>query len=238
MAFEPALHSVLVVGGDIRRSRELDDRAGLQRALEAALAAVNRRHADAVAVPLTVVQGDGFQGLLADPAAAVALLVDLELHLAPARFRAGLGWGTLSTPVRPSTASMDGPAFHHARAALESAHAGDGWLEVRGLGDALDEVAGGLCALLGAVRRGWSPSRRRAVAARRVHPTGKDAAADLGISASALSRALRAAHYRDVQRAEAALATLLRLAPGAADPRANGTEGAPLDRAPAPGGPP
>jgi len=204
--------SYLALGGDIRRSREQDDRAALQSRLEAALARANADFAAALAVPLAAVQGDAFQGLLAGPEAVVPLLVALERDLRPATFRAGLGRGALATPLRETTATMDGPAFHRARAALDQAREQDAWLVVRGFDEASTQVIDGLAALLGAVRRDWSPARWRAVDARRGHATAKAAAAEIGISPSAISRALKAAHYTEVLAAESALGELLRRA--------------------------
>ncbi|MEZ4386802.1 MAG: SatD family protein [Candidatus Krumholzibacteriia bacterium] len=199
----------LVLGGDIRRSRDRVDRAALQTRLEASLARVNVRFDRDLAAPLSVVQGDAFQGLLRRPAAAMPLVVALELALQPVSFRIGLGWGALATPMRPTTASMDGPAFHRAHEALEAARAGEAWLVARGLPDPDQPVFDGLVSLLGAVRDGWTASQRRAVSARREQPTGKAAAAAAGVSPPAMSRALRAAHYAEVLMAEAAVASLL-----------------------------
>jgi len=202
----------LVVSGDIRRSRDLPDRAALQAQLEAALDRANARFAADMAVPLSVVQGDAFQGLLARPDRVIPLLVDLEIALRPATFRTGLGWGEVTTPVRPATASMDGPAFHRAAEALDTARRHDLWLVTRGLPPVAGEVVDGVAGLLGAVRFDWSEARWRAVDARRRHPTAKDAAAAAGVSPSAMSRALRSAHFTEVLAAEAALAALLRQA--------------------------
>ena len=199
----------LVLSGDIRRSRDLPDRPALQRRLEGALRRVNERFASSLTVPLSVVQGDAFQGLVGDISALIPLIITLEHQLAPATFRSGLGWGRLSTEMRGSTASMDGEAFHLARTALDQAREADHWLVVHGLSDDDEIIANGLAALLGATRRGWTASQQRAVSARRRHPSGKEAAVAAAISAPAMSRALRAAHYNEVLEAEVALGRLL-----------------------------
>ncbi|HOX25408.1 MAG TPA: SatD family protein [Candidatus Krumholzibacteria bacterium] len=202
----------LALSGDLRKSRHLRDRAAVQERLETALHQANRRFTGSLAVPLGVVQGDAFQALIAEPAVTIALLVALEQDLQPARFRVGLGWGPLTTPLRASTASMDGPAFHLASAALESARTDDAWLAIRGVAPADAEAVDGVAALLGAVRFAWSVAQSRAVAARRLHSTSKAAAESAGVSPSAISRALKAAHYPAVLRAEAVLAGLLQAA--------------------------
>ena len=69
--------------------------------------------------------GDGFQALLRRPEAVRQVIVILESALVEIPVRYGLGWGGLSTDLRPKAIGMDGPCFHAAWEGLvEGKHRG------------------------------------------------------------------------------------------------------------------
>jgi len=205
-------HCYLAVIGDIRGSRQLAGRSGIQTRLESALRELNGALPEAaVAARFGVTGGDAFQGLLSAPAAAVDALLVLEETMRPVTFRYGLGWGAVETAIRPRATEMDGPCFHRAREALEAGKAGDRWAVARGLGAEGDRVVTGILSLVGAVRERWTEKQAQTVDLARRLPTQREVASTLNVSPSTVSEALAAALYVPMCEAEAALASALRV---------------------------
>lgn len=205
----------LALIGDVRGSRTAEDRADLQRRLTEAVAAANDAVPAGFAAPLRITAGDEVQGLLAAPGAAVGVLAGVEDRVRPATLDWGLGFGPLTTDPGADPAALDGPCFHAARAALESARAEDAWGAVRGLVPPLGAVASSLLRLMGTIRREWTDKQAGYVRDAR-HQLQKDVAAAHDVSPSVVSESLKAAHFRVILDAEESLAALLEAA--GADP--------------------
>jgi hypothetical protein len=216
----------LAIIGDLRGSRELAQRGAVQNRLEDGLAHVNERAGARLASRFVLTIGDEFQGLVAEPGEAMAILAEVESALFDLGVRYGLGIGPLSTALRPDALRMDGPCFHAAREALELAKRRDRWAVLRGAGERQDPIANGILTLMDAIRGGWTPRQKEAVATRRRHALMKDAARAMGIRGPTLSKSLKAAHYAAWREGEEAMALLLRTSPGAGRP-APGHEGGP-----------
>ncbi len=105
---------------------------------------LNRAFASHLASAIVITVGDEFQGLLHRPESVVDLLARYEeaMDFFPTRF--GLGWGPLSTRLKPEAIGMDGPCFHAAREALVISKTQDRWVTVRGFGER------------GARQKGWT----------------------------------------------------------------------------------
>lgn len=110
--------------GDLIGSRRVADRARLQLRLEELLHALNQRHGHHLAARWVITVGDEFQALAVDAAPLPAMVDFLANELHPHGVRFGVGFGTLTTPLKPLAVGMDGPAFHAARLALEEARKG------------------------------------------------------------------------------------------------------------------
>ena len=109
--------------GDITRSRDLPDRAAVQRRFLRALERLNIGFADALAAGFRfrVSEGDSFEGLLDHPAESYRLVRRLRQDMDPVPFAVGIGVGGLSTPPGRNVDAVDGEAFHRARNALSQA---------------------------------------------------------------------------------------------------------------------
>lgn len=112
--------NVIAIIGDVVRSRRVSNRRGLQARLSRALGEVS--HANrCLASPYTLTLGDEFQAVYRRAERVVADILDLVEAIHPVQARFALGIGSLSTPVnREQALGMDGPAFHHARAAMDA----------------------------------------------------------------------------------------------------------------------
>lgn len=149
--------------------------------------------------------GDEIQGLVTDSRAALAVIEQLTRI---GGWRIGFGIGTVAQPVPEDVRAATGTAFVHAREALNAAHSAPQDLRVMA-----DEAAAAadleavLWLLLATWRRrteaGWQTALAAAAGEQQQH-----IAAELGITASAVSQRLRSAAHAET---EAGLALAVRL---------------------------
>jgi hypothetical protein len=190
---------------DIVGSRRIPDREAAQRALDEALARLQRDLPVAL-VPLHPIVGDEMQGVFPDLDAALRATQLLQLSLPDAvQCRYGIGLGEVGEVPSASGGISDGPGWWAARAAIETAEA----LAARTLPAARVRVAasdGSADAVGDAVRHanayllvrdqlvsGMSERTRRLTHGRCLGLTQRQLAAQEGITQSAVSQALTAA---------------------------------------------
>ncbi|MGH7482063.1 MAG: SatD family protein [Longimicrobiales bacterium] len=195
--------------GDVVGSRELEDRAAVQRRLRDAVQALNGAVAASLAAPLKLTAGDELQALLTDPAAAVDIAVGIADALHPASVVWGLGRGELATELVSDVALLDGPCFHRARSAVEAAAARGAWLRQEGLEAPHGETLTALFDLAWAIRSSWTPTQLRYVRGAR-DSLQQEVAARFGVSKQAVSKSLDAARFSSVREGEDAARALLR----------------------------
>ena len=118
---------------DIIASRKMKEREQIQEILTSILNDINTRFKGAIESNLTITLGDEFQGIV-NSAEAAFLIIDLislrfqtrtkEEIGVEVTLRWGIGIGRLSTPIKNRKVSIgtDGPAYWHAREAIESVH--------------------------------------------------------------------------------------------------------------------
>ena len=140
--------------------------------------------------------GDEFQGVLADPAAVVGVILDL---VRAGGWSVGVGAGPVQTPLPRSTRAGAGPAFLCARTAVEAAKRRPSRVAVRG---AESTAAGDAQAVLTALavlidRR--STQAWEAIELVAGGRTQAEAAAELGITRQAVGQRLAAGCW-DVER--------------------------------------
>lgn len=204
-----AERSYAALTGDLVDSRRLRDRGAVQRALRTAIGRLNERlEPDTAATRLALAAGDEVQVLLAKPAAAVEIMVELADAAAPAAIVFGLGFGALATDPDPDPAVVDGPCFHRARAALRLARRRRRWGAAEGFGATEDAALSALLGLLGAVRARWTATQLRYVHAARSAPQ-REVAARFGVSPSVVSESLKSASFTMVLEGEEAVRQIL-----------------------------
>ncbi|MBS4021208.1 MAG: hypothetical protein KGZ79_02125 [Dethiobacter sp.] len=116
-----SLYGVVIF--DLVGSRRSDKRNELQLRLNNNIIKFNGRYKEMLAAPAGVTLGDEWQVITHKPAKIYDIVEafqrmfwndDIELY-------AGMGIGPLSTSLDNDLRNMDGPCFHHARQAVESA---------------------------------------------------------------------------------------------------------------------
>ncbi|AFR48970.1 hypothetical protein [Gordonia sp. KTR9] len=136
--------------------------------------------------------GDEIQGILADPVATARLAVELT---ADGHWSVGIGAGAVDEPLPPSTRAGRGPAFVHARDAVEAAKRQRVPLCVRGTDTRWCRHAQTAGRLIADVITARSSAGREAVELMRRGLTQVEAAAELDITPQAMSQRLRAAGW-------------------------------------------
>lgn len=114
---------MIAVIGDIIKSKSILDRQKTQQELHSVLLQINQRHQASLASRFTITLGDEFQGLFKDSKGLLHILDEISFALRPIRLRFGIGVGTLTTELDPTTSiGADGPVYWKAREAIDYVH--------------------------------------------------------------------------------------------------------------------
>jgi len=193
--------TALALIGDIVDSRRLDPdhRYALQEVWTRLFQSWGDRQGGGMLARPTITLGDEFQGLFhADDAGAADALTIMEQAsdaARPAKVRFGLGWGEITTPLREEALGMDGPCFHRARAALESAREDGHLCRLEAGGDAADMAWSALASYCLQDRSTWSDPQWQAITAYRELGSWAAVADSLGVTRGAISQRQQAAGW-------------------------------------------
>ncbi len=209
LLFPVQQRTYFAVIGDLVGSRELDDRARVQARLQEGIRALNEALSARLAAPLKLTAGDEVQGLTQVPEVLASVVFDLSDAVFPAQISWGLGRGPLATDLGDDVSLLDGPCFHRARDAVETAKGTSRWLATGGFREPEGTVLAGLMNLIGAIRSDWTPRQAEVVRAARGRKQIQ-VAGDLEVNRSTVSRTLSAAHYARILEGEEAARALLR----------------------------
>lgn len=191
--------------GDIVRSRSLPlaKRYDIQEQLNAVLEQFNEQYESSIVSRFVVTLGDEFQGLVKAPQIIPELVWQMENQLTEVKVRMGMGYGSLSTPVRDVAIGMDGPAFHNARAGIvEGKSIGRFGGVYLGFGTPANEVLNGFARILYLYRSGWTDTQREVVELLRKGLKQSEIGAELGISQQAVSSRVRSSAWEAYAEAE------------------------------------
>ncbi len=105
------------------RTLSSGERMRLQVRFTKFIAALNRnkRYQSAVLSKFAITLGDEFHCILSDATVLPNLIWDLSNAPGLLAFRLGIGYGRIDTIIPPYAVNLDGPALHHARAAIDIA---------------------------------------------------------------------------------------------------------------------
>ena len=186
--------SYIALIGDIVASRSLSDRAAVQRRLSQCCAGLNSR-AEGLGIisPFTVTLGDEFQALfIGDGADGIWLCIaEIEAEMYPVQIRFALGLGDIATDInREAALAMDGPAFHRARAGIETMKKDKVRYRLLGLHRGEGLVRHSLD-MLSHNRDKWQQNRHRILSALLQQQSISDIASKLGVSEQAVYRNIR-----------------------------------------------
>ncbi len=200
----------LVILGDVRQSRLIDDRTSAQIGLRQIVERINSEKPDLLQIPFSISGGDEIQGLLTDPADMVAAIDFLDLSSSLFGFRFGAGWGTVATPPASRSWEMDGECFHRAREAIIRGKKEKRWVTVVGFGDESDRILDSVFRIMQVIRDGWTKRQRLAVATRKVKVTQTATAEKRGLDDSTISKMRKAARSQQIEEREESIPIRIR----------------------------
>jgi len=202
--------------GDMVKSTALTARARAKAQLDfdRLIALLNQRFRRSIAARFVITTGDEFQGLLHDASIIpdIVWLIESEYHNRDVRL--GFGHGRLHTPLKTVALNIDGPVFHHARAAIDQAGRRrllGGVFE--GFG-AYDPVLTGYAQILRHTRERMTLKQRQVLDVLRAGETQLGAAEKLRISKQAVSNHAIKAGWEPYRLAETGWKTVLTFATG------------------------
>lgn len=201
---------MFVLTVDQRRSRTDADR------VDQVLHVLNHRdHAGGRVRAFERTAGDEVQGVLDDAAQVVALTLTL---VRDGHWSVGIGTGPVRQPIPRSARAGAGPAYEHARAAVERAKSSHDRVAVEGPDVAAAAQAEAVLALLSAVVQRRSDAGWEATDLVASGLTQNEAAARLAITKQALSQRLHAGLWPHESRVRPVASRLLAAADGTGDP--------------------
>lgn len=103
--------------------KKIDNHYQVQKSLESCLADLNNEFQAVLASKLSITLGDEFQGLLSLDAPLFQIIDRINLAMKPYQVRFGIGMGKILTDINPEQSiGADGPAYWHARKAINYIH--------------------------------------------------------------------------------------------------------------------
>jgi len=110
----------IAIIGDIKKSKQLDDRKKIQIQLQKILNDINIKYTKDIASKFMITLGDEFQGLLGCGENVMSIISEIETKIYPVKIRYGVGIGEMTTDINPDLPlGADGPAYYNARDAIE-----------------------------------------------------------------------------------------------------------------------
>ncbi|WP_321422098.1 SatD family protein [uncultured Methanobacterium sp.] len=120
----------IVITGDLKSSKKIDNRSLSQDNLKKAIHEVNSNFNKYIVSDFRITGGDGFQGMVS----TCDIIIDIYFSLFETinhPFYLGIGIGPISTPLSNYVQEIDGEAFHLSSEALTTAKKKNRWLVFR-----------------------------------------------------------------------------------------------------------
>jgi predicted DNA-binding protein YlxM (UPF0122 family) len=194
-----------VITCDIKGSRDFSPKEWriIQRKIKTALTEINTRYSSDLMRSFTITLDDEFQGVLHSPENSYDVFVRLQDSI-PVEFRCGIGIGKIEV-VSSEITEMRGESFFRSREALESAKKFEYPVVVKSadeLNNLMDETINAVLSLIATIQSTWTERQREVVTFCRHHGdySYSDIARELDVSKQLISKILKAAHWKILER--------------------------------------
>lgn len=107
--------------GDIKNSKQTQNRSQIQKKLNAILDHINETYQTDISAKFIITLGDEFQGLLENNNHLLDIIKYIQQELYPVKLRFGIGIGEINTNILHDAAiGADGPAYYAARKTIQT----------------------------------------------------------------------------------------------------------------------
>jgi len=205
------LHFACVITVDIRRSKEIKNRAEVQSRILNILNSLNIKFGTFLIADFTMTLGDEFQGVLRTTSIVLDVFKYIKKNL-PVKFYCGVGIGSIETPLSKRPSEMDGSAFHRSRDALEEAKKRKIELVFKSGNERIDFILNSITELILHVKNKWTKRQRDIISflESRENVRLSDAAKKFRVSKQAISKIVRAAGWKAVRNTEKVVEYILK----------------------------
>ena len=205
MKFDGALYTVVI--GDISGSKQLsgENRYQTQLFIKSALVQINEQYQAEIEAPFTISKGDEFQVLLPTLEQAYKIILAFERLTFPIRVRFGIGVGTVLKMGGKLPIEMDGPAFHRANTALETAKKKKTCYTLNTGEEIRDSLVNTIFRLMSAIKSRWNERHHRLYWNYQSLGTYREVAASEKVTPQAICDVLKTMRAADIREAERCL---------------------------------
>lgn len=205
------MQNYAVLIADIKDSRQLKERERYegQLFLKSAVVQINESFSDTIEAPFMITKGDEFQGVLKNLSSINNIILQFEHLLYPISLRFGIGYGPIQKMGSKIPIEMDGPAFHRANAALNSAKKKKSAVRIDTRDDEFDQWINILYRLIFSIKSRWSETTYKRYWLYKEMGTYKRVAADERVSPQAVWDSIHHSGAADVLEAEKTLDKIL-----------------------------
>ncbi|MHA1721738.1 MAG: SatD family protein [Candidatus Baldrarchaeia archaeon] len=205
------MHFACVITVDIRRSKEIKNRAEVQSRILNILNSLNIKFGTFLIADFTMTLGDEFQGVLRTTSIVLDVFKYIKKNL-PVKFYCGVGIGSIETPLSKRPSEMDGSAFHRSRDALEEAKKRKIELVFKSGNERIDFILNSITELILHVKNKWTKRQRDIISflESRENVRLSDAAKKFRVSKQAISKIVRAAGWKAVRNTEKVVEYILK----------------------------
>lgn len=211
----------IAIIGDIKNSKELENRRDTQIKLNSVLNNINAKYKSVISAKFMITLGDEFQGLLCRGDGALDIIEEIQRAMYPVKIRFGIGVGQITTGINAEMAiGADGPGYYKAREAIEmlknseyrnKTQAANIRIEVEDDENSIAVMLNTIFSLMAVIQDNWSRRQREIVWAYEQYGGSQlECAERLNISQSSVQRSLINSNYYAYNDAKETLNTVLR----------------------------
>lgn len=211
----------IAIIGDIKNSKELEDRKGTQIKLCTVLNEINEKYKSLISAKFMITLGDEFQGLLCNGEGVLDIIEEIQREMYPVEIRFGVGVGQITTEINAEMAiGADGPGYYKAREAIEilrrseyrnKTQAANIRIEVENDENSIAIMLNTIFSLIAVIQNNWSERQREIVWAYEKYGGSQlECAERLNVSQSSVQRSLINGNYYAYKDAKETVNTVLK----------------------------
>lgn len=211
----------IAIIGDIKKSKELENRKNIQVRLNYVLSEINEKYNSVISAKFMITLGDEFQGLLCSGDRVLDIIEEIQRQMYPVEIRFGIGVGQITTEINAEMAiGADGPGYYMARHAIESlkhneqkskTQAADIRIEIENDEHSIAIMLNTIFSLIAVIQNNWSERQREiAWAFEKYGGSQLECAKRLNVSQSSIQRSLVNGNYYAYKNAKETINTVLK----------------------------